>query len=57
MNAKCEMTIIETAGFEIEWECSACKTVHEDKRGFDKKKNCPSCGALIGRWIGMDDEA
>ena len=56
MTETCEMVIIETASFEIEWECSACKTIHKDKRGFDKKKNCPECGATITNWVGMDEE-
>ena len=53
---ECNMVIIEDGDLNYWWECSACQTRHKDTRKFEKSKSCPSCGAAIKGWFGMDDE-
>jgi len=53
--ADCEMTIMEDDTLKYFWECSKCKTLHKDTRKFEKSKVCPSCGATIRNWVGLDD--
>lgn len=50
-----KMVLIEDGDLKYFWECSECKKLHKDTRKFEKSKNCPSCGAPILCWIGIDD--
>jgi PHP family Zn ribbon phosphoesterase len=54
--ATCKMVIIEDCDMKYWWECSECKTQHKNTRKFEKSRECPKCGAVIEKWIDMDDE-
>lgn len=54
-NDMCEMVIIEDADLNFLWECSKCKVMHKATAKFERSKRCPTCGAEIHRWVGIDD--
>lgn len=52
----CNMVIIETANFDLLWQCSECKTEYKATKKFEKSKSCPTCEKEIANWVEMEDE-
>ena len=52
----CDMLMVESATFQISWECSECKARHKASAKFEKSTACPACGAQIGSWFGLYDD-
>ena len=50
------MLMLENADGTIAWECSACKSIVKDKKGFEKITNCPKCGEDITEFHSMYGE-
>jgi len=57
----CSMLVVEEPATGYWWECSDCYKQLRAPEVFDAVKNCPaencpSCGAHIERWVGIDDD-
>lgn len=48
------MTMIESAGGKISWECSECGALLKDKKDFElKTARCPKCGEAVTEFVGL----
>ena len=52
----CDMLMVESATFQVSWECSECKAQHKDSAKVEKSTACPTCRAEIASWVGLYDD-